>query len=87
MSLEPQENNQDTRFYIVKSKPGYPLRRRSPHSYWMKIYESSKVDICQYGLIDTPYILYSKGPGPNLLSKSAVSLIINWTSPTEKYAS
>ena len=77
MSLKPQENNQDTRFYIVKSKPGYPLRRHSPHSYWMKIYESSKVDICQYGLIDTPYILYGKGPGPNLLSKSAVSLIIN----------
>ena len=87
MSLEPQQHNQDTRFYIVKSKPGYPLRRRSPHSYWMKIYENSEVDICQYGLIDTPYILYSKGPGPTLLSKSAVSLIINWTSLTERNAS
>ena len=37
MSLAPQEYNQGTRFYIVKPKPGYPLKARSPHEYWMQI--------------------------------------------------
>ena len=39
MSMEPQQNNDKTRFYIVESNPDFYLREQSPHRYWMKISE------------------------------------------------
>ena len=80
MSLEPQQYNDNTRFYIVESNPDFYLRGSSPHKYWMKIISDSNE--CEYGIVKTPYILYSKGPYLTLLSKSQVSRVVKWDSPT-----
>ena len=83
MSLEPQQYNDNTRFYIVESNPDFYLRPSSPHKYWMKIISISNE--CEYGIVKTPYILYSKGPNPTLLSKSRVSLVVKWSVPSGRY--
>ena len=87
MSLEPQQNNEATRFYIMKSNPNFYLRQVSPHRHWMKIYETSSlgpssISQCEYGIIKVPYILYSKDQNPTLLSKSGVSLAVKWSTPS-----
>ena len=78
VSLEPQQYNDNTRFYIVESNTNFYLREWSPHRYWMEIHEEiNPIDDrwteCEYGIVDQPHILYKKGPYPVLLSKSRVS--------------
>ena len=81
MSLAPQEHDSSTRFSILKAKRGYPVRPLSPHKYWMKIQEKSNPLFCE-SADPTPWILFSKGPNPTLLSRSSVSLLVNWTAAT-----
>ena len=86
MSLDPQENYGETRFYILESNPDFNLKIWSLHAYWMKIFEAGHTfgflnGACEYGdHYIHPYILHSKGSNPTLLSKSNVSLIEKWDS-------
>lgn len=87
MSMEPQQYNEATRFYIMESNSDFNLRKLSPHRYWMKVHETSSlgstdVNQCEYGIVTVPYILYSKDRNPTLLSKSGVSHVIDWSTPT-----
>ena len=86
MSLEPQEHTNSVRFYMVQPN-SFHLRAWSPHRYWMKIFEADisqvgLVNQCEYGTVPTPYILYSKGSDPTLLSRSGVSHVVKWSAPS-----
>ena len=76
MSLEPQTQNDNVRFYIVESNPSLQLKSESAHAYWMKLVDKESA-LCEYGrAVNYPYILYSKGANPTLLSKSGVVRIV-----------
>ena len=82
MGLQPQKYNNAVRFYILESNPALHLRQESGHPYWMKIVDRKSSE-CEYGRsVNYPYILYSKGTGPTLLSKSAVAHVVKWRYPT-----